>query len=630
MLKKGFIGSLIIIFIFIQHSSAQNLEFQSKKDITILIIQSYNDEYSWTRDIMSGMRDALKSEFFSEYDLTVRVEYMDAKNYNQIMNLEDFKNLCAYKYQNMEIDYILAADDAAFKFALDNRKMIFSNAPIFFCGINSINAYEIEKLENIYGIIEKASAIETLEVALKFTPTIKKIHLIIDSTDIGVWTKKEILDMVGEKYPEIEIVLYENQSLMKIQEQIANIDALDEIVFMGFFAVDPDEKVRPVEKSTQIITQASKIPVYGLWSFNFPHGIIGGKLISGYDQGKRAVELFNEYLECEGCMSNYFIEYDQSNKYMYDYEILKKFNYDISKLPKDSLIINVPEDFYTKYKQIIWGFTIIFLLGIIYIFILKYQIKIAKNRMENANKKLIQSEKLASLGNLVRGLAHEMNTPLGNAISLSSLMQESTKQAKEKFEANQLSKIILEHYFEKQKATNDFMDSTLSRLVSLINAFKSIAIYAQSKETEVFSLNRFFEDFLTIMQLSTHHKIDIEIIGEIAYKGNTQHFYTIFYELVKNSINHAFTEGQIGQIQIKIEEETDWINIYFSDNGKGILKENINKMFDPFFTTSWGGEHSGLGLFNIYNIIASLGGNIEIQEDYTDGTAFIIKLPKIR
>lgn len=627
MIKKGIIYSLIIVFLFIKIGNAQESTFQNKKELTILIIQSYNDEYSWTRDIMSGMRDALKSEFFSDYDLTIRVEYMDAKNYNQIMNLEDFKNLCAYKYQNMNIDYILAADDAAFKFALDNRKNFFSDAPIFFCGINSINAYEIEKFENVYGIIEKTSVIETLEVALQFNPNIKKIHLVIDSTDIGVWTKKEILYMVGEKYSEIEIVIYENQPLIKIQEQIANIDASDEIVLMGFFAVDPDGKVHPVEKSTQMITQASKVPVYGLWSFNFPHGIIGGKLISGYDQGNRTVELFKEYLECEGCMNSNFIEYDRSNRYMYDYEPLYKYNYDVHKLPKDSFVINVPETIYTKYRKIILGFTVIFVLGIIYILILKYQIKLAKKRMEDANKKLIQSEKLASLGNLVRGLAHEMNTPLGNAVSLSSLMQENIKQTKEKFEANQLSKITLEQYFEKQKSTNDFMDSTLSRLVSLINAFKSIAIYAQSKETEVFSVNRFFEDFLTVMQLSTHHKINIELIGEIAYKGNTQHFYTIFYELVKNSINHAFKEGEIGKIEIKIEEKEDWIIISFSDNGKGILKENINKMFDPFFTTSWGGEHSGLGLFNIYNVITALGGNIEIVEEYTEGTAFIIKIP---
>lgn len=627
MFKKQ-IGILsIILWIVFQSITPINASNQEKKDLNILIIQSYNDEYSWTRDIIGGMRQTLKNDFFSAYNLNIRIEYMDTKNYGQKDYLLKLKEIYHYKYAEMTFDYIFAADDAAFQFALDYRKELFSNAPIFFCGINSTDPYKIEKEEKVYGIIEKSSARETLEVALKFNPNIDKVHLVIDSTDIGQWTKAEIKKELDRAFPKLLLEIYDNQGIEDIQEKIKNLDPEKEIVLMGFFAVNPDGTVYPVEKTTEMITSASSVPVYGLWSFNFPYGIVGGKLISGTDQGRRAVELFQEYLACKGCMSSYFIEYDESNKHIYDYKVLSQWHYDATEVPKDSIIIHQPENFYTKYKQAIWIIIGLLLLGTTYIIVLRYQIKMAKKRIEETHERLMQSEKLASLGNLVRGMAHEMNTPLGNAVSLSSLMDENIRETRERFENNQLSKVMLEHYFEKQASATALMQSSLTRSVDLINAFRSIALYVQSKETQNFSLNQFLKDFVTAIQPSVRHRIYLNIQEEISYSGNTEHFYTLFYELVKNTVDHGYRENEVGRIDISARIENEWLIINFSDEGKGIGPENKNRIFDPFFTTKWGTGHSGLGLFNVYNLVLSLKGNIELSHMKVDGTEFFIKLP---
>ncbi len=629
MIKKRYFLGLLIIVWYLSIIPAQCMGTDSNKDLTILIIQSYNDEYSWTRDIRNGMGDALKNDFFKDYNLTIRIEYMDTKNYNQKDYLEDLKAVYDYKYSKMKVDYIFAADDAAFQFALEQRAELFSNAPIFFCGINSMSVYEIENAKNVYGIVETTSAEETLKVALNYNPDIRKIHILIDSTEIGVWTKNEIKKVIGDKYPNIELIMYENQSLVNIQSQIAAIESKNEIVLMGFFAVDADGKVYPVEKSTEMISKVAKIPVYGLWSFNFPYGIIGGKLISGYDQGRRTVELFQVYLQQKGIMDQRFIEYDESNRHMYDYRLLKQWGYDVEKLPKDSVIINMPENFYQKYKLAIWIFVGIFILGVLYIMALRYQVKMAKKRMENANERLIQSEKMASLGSLIRGMAHEMNTPLGNAVSLNSLMKQNLNEAKKKFTNNALSKTGLEQCFEQMDNASGLMELALIKTVGLMNAFKSIEGYVQSKEVESVNLNQFLTDLITAMQPSIRHPIQLMIAENISFRANPEHFYTIFYELIKNAEQHAYKKDEVGEISIKITREMDILNIQFVDHGKGILKEDRNRIFDPFFTTNWGSEHSGLGLFSVYNIVTLLEGTIELDNNYNQGTLFVIKIPII-
>ncbi len=249
------------------------------------------------------------------------------------------------------------------------------------------------------------------------------------------------------------------------------------------------------------------------------------------------------------------------------------------------------------------------------------------NKFQQAQHQLIESEKLASLGNMVAGVAHELNTPIGIGITSTTYAQQLIAKAKDK-DLNSLE------MYELVESIGESCDLTLKNLAigrDLINRFKEVAAVENTKFSYTFDLKIYIEDILTT--LLNKYQVDGNTVefncpDNLMIKINPNSALHIISNLVDNSIKHAFTGSQTGKINITINQTQDHsLEILYTDNGKGMDVKEVENIFTPFYTNSRGKGNSGLGMTIVYNTIKSLKGNISCQSTLNEGTHFAITLP---
>lgn len=253
--------------------------------------------------------------------------------------------------------------------------------------------------------------------------------------------------------------------------------------------------------------------------------------------------------------------------------------------------------------------------------------------LKQTQKQLVESEKLASLGQLVAGVAHEINTPVGVAVTGASTLAEETTKIENLYKSGEMKRSDLEHYVLTASTISRLLLSNMERAATLTQSFKEVAIDQTSQERRVFLLNEYIREVLLnlnpILRKTGHH-IDVECDEKLdvdTYPGALSQILTNF---VMNALLHAFEEGHTGKLLIRVSSsDADTVELRFSDNGKGIPEENLAKIFDPFFTTKRGHGGSGLGLSIIHNLITgTLHGTIAVESQLNIGTTFIICFPR--
>jgi signal transduction histidine kinase len=251
--------------------------------------------------------------------------------------------------------------------------------------------------------------------------------------------------------------------------------------------------------------------------------------------------------------------------------------------------------------------------------------------LQSTQKKLVESEKMASLGGLVAGVAHEINTPVGIGITAASLLAEKTAAFFETYKSGQMKRSQLEKFLDTAMQSSSMVLSNLNRAADLIQSFKQVAVDQSSEEQRTFNLKRYLSEVLVPLKpklRTTHHQVKIkgdEAISLNTYPGALSQIIT---NLVMNSLTHAYSPEDAGHLVFDFKSEGEQIILEYSDDGKGIPKENLSKIFDPFYTTKRGQGGSGLGLHIVYNLVTQkLNGTIECKSQVGVGTKFSIKLP---
>jgi C4-dicarboxylate-specific signal transduction histidine kinase len=255
------------------------------------------------------------------------------------------------------------------------------------------------------------------------------------------------------------------------------------------------------------------------------------------------------------------------------------------------------------------------------------------NTLTSAQAKLIESEKMASLGNLVSGVAHEVNTPLGNAVTASSLINENSALLLTQLNDNTLKKSTLESTLLTLNETSVLISNNLHRAAELIKSFKKISVDQSNEDKREFEIGEYIKEiFMTfhnqIKQLPI--EINIQTTSEIIILSYPGIIAQIISNLIQNSLFHAFDDGRDGQIDVYIKEDETYVIIEYKDNGKGIEPNFITKVYEPFITTKRNQGGSGLGLNIVYNLITQkLKGTIDISSQIGEGTQFVISIPKV-
>ncbi len=247
---------------------------------------------------------------------------------------------------------------------------------------------------------------------------------------------------------------------------------------------------------------------------------------------------------------------------------------------------------------------------------------------KQSHQHLLQSEKMASLGSLVAGVSHEINTPIGLALMGITHFSDITCDIEKSYKENKLDEKDFELYLETSNELANTITTSLIRAADLIKSFKQIAVDQSSEEIRTFDLEAYVKEVLLSIRnktKKTKHKINIICKKKIIISSYPGAISQIITNLVMNSISHAFKNKEEGIINIHLEQDMKRIHISYSDNGIGIKKEYLAQIYDPFFTTAREEGGSGLGLNILYNIVTSkLKGSIKCNSMVDVGTEFKI------
>ena len=251
-------------------------------------------------------------------------------------------------------------------------------------------------------------------------------------------------------------------------------------------------------------------------------------------------------------------------------------------------------------------------------------------KLKTTQEQLIESEKMAALGNLVAGVAHEINTPIGNSVTAASTLAEETTSFTTSVMAGQLKRSTLNNYLDLATEASEIILSNLQRAGELIQSFKQVAVDRTSLESRTFALKSYLSEILITLEpqlKKTPHQVTVTGDDTILINSYPGAFAQITTNLITNSITHAYPTNKPGYIQLDIQQ-SEQIVIQYRDDGCGIEKQYLDKIFQPFFTTNREHGGSGLGMHIVYNLVTQkLKGTIKVTSQVNWGTIFTITIP---
>jgi len=261
------------------------------------------------------------------------------------------------------------------------------------------------------------------------------------------------------------------------------------------------------------------------------------------------------------------------------------------------------------------------------------ELRTSLGQLKQAQDELIRSERLAALGRLVAGVAHEINTPLGVAVTACSLVREHITELRTKYEGGAMRKSDLRKFIADGAQATHMVEANLNRAAELVRNFKEVAVDQTSQERRSIKVASYLKEVLRSlnpMVRGTSVKIHVdweEDIGMDTYPGAISQVVT---NLVSNALAHAFDGADGGNIRFTITPEgEDQVRLVCEDDGCGMSQEVQRRIFEPFFTTRLGVGGSGLGMNIMHNLVNDvLGGKIQVWSEPGVGSRFIMLIPK--
>jgi signal transduction histidine kinase len=247
------------------------------------------------------------------------------------------------------------------------------------------------------------------------------------------------------------------------------------------------------------------------------------------------------------------------------------------------------------------------------------------DKLQQAQEQLVESGKMAALGGLVAGISHEVNTPLGIAISTNSVISEEHKKLSDNIANGSLSKKEMDRYSDSVDRALTMQADNLHRAKELIENFKKTAIDQHHLYIENVNIKNYYNKLIsTLNSILKTKKVSLTITGDDTiilptYPGIHAQILT---NLITNSVKHGFNGIEDNRININISKQNDMVEVHYQDNGIGLSKEAKEHVFDPFFTTARKTGGVGLGMSIVYNLITQkLKGTIFLDKD-SSGASF--------
>lgn len=258
----------------------------------------------------------------------------------------------------------------------------------------------------------------------------------------------------------------------------------------------------------------------------------------------------------------------------------------------------------------------------------------AMGALKDAQSELVRQEKLASLGRLVAGVAHEINTPLGICVTATSHLVQELKLTREELEAGEMTEDSLQQFFDIIEQSLRIMTTNTQRAAALVRSFKQVAVDQSSDDIRPFTLKTYLNEVLLSLQPKLKGravKVAVECPPDLMLDSFPGAVSQIVTNLVMNSLVHGFEDDRDGNIRIEARLVEDMVQFDYSDDGSGMDAATLAQLFDPFFTTKRGQGGSGLGAHILYNLVTGpLGGTVKVDSQPGEGLHYRLRFPRSR
>ncbi|MBC7918028.1 MAG: PAS domain-containing protein [Rhodoferax sp.] len=252
--------------------------------------------------------------------------------------------------------------------------------------------------------------------------------------------------------------------------------------------------------------------------------------------------------------------------------------------------------------------------------------------LQSTQSELIQGEKLASLGRMVAGLAHELNTPIGNALTIGTTLADHVREVKVAVDTNLLKKSDLVAFLNASMSGAEVLERALRHANELVSNFKQVSADQLSERRREFDLAVTVEEILSTLRpgfRGTPFQLESRAEPGIRMDSYPGLLTQVLSNLINNAKFHAFEGLGSGVIRVEVLDRGESVDIQVTDDGKGIPEHVRPRIFDPFFTTRAGSGGTGLGLSIVQTLVQQgLDGDIRVDYSLTRGTRFIVSLPK--
>ncbi|GFD90394.1 hypothetical protein KUL152_26200 [Tenacibaculum sp. KUL152] len=253
-------------------------------------------------------------------------------------------------------------------------------------------------------------------------------------------------------------------------------------------------------------------------------------------------------------------------------------------------------------------------------------------KLHQFQRQIVQNEKMASLGDMVAGVAHEVNTPIGLGVTASTMMLDRLAVIQKDFENKTLKASAMKRFLDESNENLNIIYRNLNRAAELISSFKQVAVDQTSESSRSFCVAQLVNEILLSLQprlKKLKHNINVDCDPTLSVETKAGPINQILINLIMNSVIHGFENIEEGVIDIRAEMvSSNKLKLVYTDNGKGISPEIRKRIFDPFVTTKRGQGGSGLGMHLVYNLVTqALNGSISITSEEGKGVEFVIIFP---
>ena len=647
----------------------------SSREKHILVIHSYNLEISWTQSEKDGIDQGFQD---SDQDITIYHEFLDAKRYPSLHYQKTFLDYVKDKYQDTPLSMMMVSDDPGLDIVLEKREAYFPSLPIVFMGIYNVQGRLLNQ-PFLTGVFEKHSTVETVVEAARQTES-DRVIVISDSSASSQGNLRSIESGLLEYEEAPTIIEVKDVVDSEVEARLGKYEDNLPIFFIGQLregnAAGP---LVPFGKEAQLLRSQLPNPLYTKTMMLIDQGTVGGKVIDGNYHAQQAVELAKAILNGTP-ISEVEPVLEAKNQWIFDAQELKRADIDTELLPEESILINVKPSFYSQYRTLVWVVSILFASGIVTITVMTYAIRhqhkaerklkehekqleqrvnertielsTTLGRLQQTQTQLIQTEKMSSLGQLVGGVAHELNNPLtflsGNVHCIKDYIQDlldtvqlclnqfsladspTVETTSVESIRQHIKEIDLEYIQEDiPKVLKSIFDGAnrVQKIVSDLQSF-SRSDEQGCKPTDIHAS---IESTLNMLGSQLSQEIEVhKDYGQLPkIVCNPGEINQVLLSILVNAID-AMSDKSLPLKAIFIRTwvtQSNYIHVGIKNTGPKIPAGIQTKIFDPFFTTKPIGSGTGLGLAISYQTMKKHKGNIQINSEDASGTEFIIDLP---